>query len=133
MGPHLNTRSESPLPDSSAKASSGSRSARPLRSATLVGSLTVSPFTEAAISTFRRKSDPRGSVGLVTDPQVQILNERGEECEPAELDEEGKITNYAAAVGEICRVAEDSALFQGYFDNPDANAFQVPGRRLPFW
>jgi len=78
--------------------------------------------TEAAISTFRRKTDPRGSVGEVTDPAVRILDERGEECPPARLDAEGKILNYAEAVGEICRVADDTALFQGYFDNADANA-----------
>jgi acyl-CoA synthetase (AMP-forming)/AMP-acid ligase II len=77
--------------------------------------------TEAAISTFRRKGDPRGSVGEVTDPAVKILSERGGECPLAELDADGKITNYADAVGEICRVAEDTALFQGYFDNPAAN------------
>ncbi len=78
--------------------------------------------TEAAISTFRKKGDPRGSVGEITDPAVEIRNERGETCPPAELDREGKITNYAAAVGEICRVAPDPGLFQGYFDNADANA-----------
>lgn len=78
--------------------------------------------TEAAISTFRKKTDPRGSVGEITDPNVRILDERGRECPPAELDADGKITNYAAAVGEICRVAPDTGLFQGYFDNPDANA-----------
>jgi fatty-acyl-CoA synthase len=78
--------------------------------------------TEAAISTFRRKTDPRGSVGEVTDPNVLILNERGQECPLAEIDADGKILNYAEAVGEICRVAEDTSLFQGYFDNPDANA-----------
>jgi fatty-acyl-CoA synthase len=77
--------------------------------------------TEAAISTFRKKTDPRGSVGEVTDPAVKILNERGEECPPAVLSADGKITNYAEAVGEICRVAPDTSLFQGYFDNPDAN------------
>ena len=77
--------------------------------------------TEAAISTFRKKSDPRGSVGEITDPAVQILNERGETCPPAELGPDGKIRNYAEAVGEICRVAADTALFQGYFDNPTAN------------
>lgn len=77
--------------------------------------------TEAAISTFRRKGDPRGSVGEVTDEAVRILNERGEECPPAELDADGKLTNYAEAVGEICRVAPDTALFQGYFDNEKAN------------
>jgi fatty-acyl-CoA synthase len=77
--------------------------------------------TEAAISTFRKKGDPRGSVGEITDPSVKILNERGEECPPAELGPDGKILNYAQAVGEICRVAADAALFQGYFDNPAAN------------
>jgi fatty-acyl-CoA synthase len=53
---------------------------------------------------------------------VKILNERGEDCPPAELAADGKITNYARAVGEICRTAADTGLFQGYFDNPDANA-----------
>jgi fatty-acyl-CoA synthase len=77
--------------------------------------------TEAAISTFRRKGDPRGSVGEITDPDVKILNEAGRECPPAELGADGKITNYAEAVGEICRVAPDTGLFQGYFDNPEAN------------
>jgi len=77
--------------------------------------------TEATISTFRRKSDPRGSVGEVIDPAVKIVNERGVECPPAVLGPDGKITNYAEAVGEICRVAPDTGLFQGYFDNPDAN------------
>lgn len=78
--------------------------------------------TEAAISTFRRMGDPRGSVGEITDPNVKILDERGGECAPAELDAEGKIVNYDAAVGEICRKAPETGLFQGYFDNPDANS-----------
>jgi fatty-acyl-CoA synthase len=77
--------------------------------------------TEAAISTFRRMGDPRGSVGEITDPTVKILDERGSERVPAELDAEGKIGNYDAAVGEICRCAPETGLFQGYFDNPDAN------------
>ena len=77
--------------------------------------------TEAAISTFRKKTDPRGSVGEVTDDQVKIVSESGTECPPAQLDAEGKIANYHEAVGEICRVAADTALFQGYFDNDSAN------------
>jgi fatty-acyl-CoA synthase len=76
--------------------------------------------TEAAISTFRRKGDPRGSVGQITDSAVKILDEKGEEKPPAVLDADGKITNYDEAVGEICRVADDTYLFQGYFDNPGA-------------
>jgi fatty-acyl-CoA synthase len=83
--------------------------------------------TEAAISTFRRKGDPRGSVGEVTDPNVTILSERGEACPPARLDADGKILNYAEAVGEICRVATDTGLFQGYFDNPEANSSKYRG------
>ena len=78
--------------------------------------------TEAAISTFRRKGDPRGTVGEITDEAVKILDERGEACPPAELDADGKITNYAEAVGEICRVAPETGLFQGYFDNDDASS-----------
>jgi len=78
--------------------------------------------TEAAISTFRRKGDPRGSVGEVIDPAVKILDANGNECPPAELGPDGKLRNYEQCVGEITRVASDTGLFQGYFDNPKANA-----------
>jgi fatty-acyl-CoA synthase len=78
--------------------------------------------TEAAISTFRKKGDPRGSVGEVGDQTVKILNDAGDECPPADIDSDGKLTNYAEAVGEICRLAADTGLFQGYFANADANA-----------
>ncbi len=78
--------------------------------------------TEAPISTFRRKHDPRGSVGEITDENVKILNERGEDCAGAELGPDGKITNYADAVGEICLIAPETGLFQGYFDNPEASS-----------
>jgi fatty-acyl-CoA synthase len=76
--------------------------------------------TEATISTFRKKGDPRGSVGEVKDDAVKILSESGEECPPADVDVDGKITNYAEAVGEICRIAPDTGLFQGYFANEGA-------------
>ena len=78
--------------------------------------------TEAAISVYRRKGDPRGSVGEITDAAVQILDPRGQECPPARLGADGKILNYEQCVGEICRVATDAGLFQGYFDNPQANS-----------
>ena len=76
--------------------------------------------TEAAISTFRRKDNPRGSVGEVMDIAVKILNPAGQECPPAEIGPDGKILNYEACVGEICRVAPDTSLFQGYFGNESA-------------
>jgi len=78
--------------------------------------------TEAAISTFRTKGDPRGSVGQVRDERVKILSESGNECPPAEFDADGKIINYAETVGEICRLADDTGLFQGYFGEDEANA-----------
>jgi fatty-acyl-CoA synthase len=78
--------------------------------------------TEAAISTFRKKSDPRGSVGEVGDPNVKILNAAGQECPPADVGPDGKIRNYDEAVGEICRVAADAGLFQGYYGNAEATS-----------
>ena len=78
--------------------------------------------TEAAISTFRRKGDPRGTVGQVTDPAVKILTASGVECPPARLGASGELLNYEECVGEICRVAADAALFQGYFGNEDATS-----------
>jgi len=82
--------------------------------------------TEAAISIFRRKGDPRGSVGEITDPAVKILNDRSEECPPAQLGPGGQVLNYESCVGEICRLA-DTGLFQGYFDNPAANEEKYRG------
>ncbi len=76
--------------------------------------------TEAAISTFRRKGDPRGTVGQITDSAVKILDGSGEECPPARLGKSGELLNYEECVGEICRVAPDASLFQGYFDNDSA-------------
>lgn len=78
--------------------------------------------TEAAISTFRRKGDPRGTVGQITDPAVKILSESGAECPPARLGANGELLNYEECVGEICRVAADAALFQGYFGNAEATS-----------
>jgi len=83
--------------------------------------------TEAAISTFRKLGDPRGSVGEVLDPNVKILDPSGVECPPAEIAPDGRMRNYAEAVGEICRVAPDTGLFQGYFENADANESKYRG------
>ena len=73
--------------------------------------------TEAAISTFRKKTDPRGSVGEVTDPNVRILDASGRECPPAEVGADGRIANYEQAVGEICRVAPDTASDSAWYSS----------------
>ena len=61
-------------------------------------------------------------MGQIADPAVRILNESGDGCPPAVLAEDGKITNYREAVGEISRVADNTSLFQGYFQSPEADA-----------
>jgi len=76
--------------------------------------------TEAAMSVVRKRTDPRGSVGEIKDPAVHILDVDGNDCPPAQLDANGHIVNYDEAVGEICRIAPEAGLFQGYFDNDEA-------------
>ncbi len=76
--------------------------------------------TEAVITTANRPGDPIESVGAVP-KSVVILDEEGKECPPGRVDENGKLTNYDEAVGEICRkVGADNLRFDGYFDNKGA-------------
>jgi fatty-acyl-CoA synthase len=77
--------------------------------------------TEAVINSVVKPGDPIDSVGRVSSPRLQILDERGTQCPPATVDENGRITNYDAAVGEICsRTALASLLFDGYYGDPKA-------------
>ena len=87
--------------------------------------------TEAAISTFRRKGDPRGSVGEITDPAVKILNERGEECPPAELGADGKILNYHAGGRRDLPRRRRHEPLPGLLRQPRGEHQQVSRRRLP--
>ena len=75
--------------------------------------------TEAAISTFRRKGDPRGSVGEITDPAVKILDERGERVPAgrARRRRQDRATT-TQAVGEICRVAAGHGALPGLLRQP---------------
>ncbi|MBP7585353.1 MAG: AMP-binding protein [Spirochaetes bacterium] len=78
--------------------------------------------TEAVITTANRPGDPIESVGAVP-KSVVILNEERKECPPGIVDANGKLTNYDAAVGEICRkVGTDNLRFDGYFDNKGATS-----------
>ena len=80
---------------------------------------------EFAIAAVGSKDNPRGSVGLLTDPNVKIRNEHGQECPPAEIDEQGRFLNYEQAVGEIVRVGGPLATFEGYQDNPEAMSQKI--------
>ena len=103
------------------------RRRRPTSTASCAGS--GSRTCSSSTARPRRRSAPSARrairaarVGEITDPAVKILDERGQECPPAAIGaRRARSRNYAEAVGEICRVAPDTALFQGYFDNPDAN------------
>jgi fatty-acyl-CoA synthase len=80
---------------------------------------------EFAIAAVGSKENPRGSVGMVMDPNVQIWNDHGEQCPPAEYDEQGRFLNYEEAVGEIVRVGGPLDTFEGYQDNPEAMAQKI--------
>lgn len=80
---------------------------------------------EFAIAAVGSKANPRGSVGLLTDPNVKIWNDHGEECPAAEYDDKDRFLNYETAVGEIVRVGGPLATFEGYQDNPDAMAKKI--------
>jgi fatty-acyl-CoA synthase len=76
--------------------------------------------TEAVITTANRPGDPIETVGRVQ-KSVVILDENGKECPPGVADANGKLLNYDAAVGEICRIVGDNNLrFEGYFGNAGA-------------
>jgi fatty-acyl-CoA synthase len=81
--------------------------------------------TEGGATTVRALGDPRGSVGVMP-PELKILNEKGEECPPAEVDRNGRILNYDAAVGEITNVS-GPGRFEEYYKNPAATAAKIAG------
>jgi fatty-acyl-CoA synthase len=81
--------------------------------------------TEMAIAVMRHIGDPRGSVGLILDSNVKIMNEHGEECPPAIYDENDRFLNYHEAVGEIVRVGGALPAFEGYHDNPSATSSKI--------
>jgi fatty-acyl-CoA synthase len=80
---------------------------------------------EFAIAAVGSKENPRGSVGMLTDPSVKIWNENREECPPAEYDEQGRFLNYEEAVGEIVREEGPLPTFEGYQDNPEAMSKKI--------
>jgi len=84
--------------------------------------------TEAAITTVVEPGDPIESVGRIRQRSVTILDERGNDCAPAELDADGNLLNYDAAVGEICRkIDADNLFFDGYYKNDGATSAKYRG------
>jgi fatty-acyl-CoA synthase len=65
---------------------------------------------------------PPGALGRPARPGVQVIDpETTEPCPPAVLDRHGRVTNAEAAIGEIAD-REGASRFEGYYNNPAANA-----------
>ncbi|HWP64940.1 MAG TPA: AMP-binding protein [Candidatus Limnocylindria bacterium] len=83
--------------------------------------------SECGVSFTRQDGDPPGSLGRAGGG-VAILNERGEECATALLDEHGRLLNPDEAIGEIVNTG-GVGLFEGYYKDPEATAARQRGGR----
>lgn len=68
-----------------------------------------------------------GSLGKATaGADIAVVDPSGTECAPAEFDSGGRLCNSEAAIGELVR-RNTSGSFEGYWDNPEANAERLRG------
>ncbi|MGO8860984.1 MAG: AMP-binding protein [Acidimicrobiales bacterium] len=75
--------------------------------------------TEGIIIIRRDPTMPAGALGRGAD-SVKVMNQdTGEECPPAEVGANGRVTNLLQAVGEIVET-EPSSGFEGYYKNEEA-------------
>ncbi len=78
--------------------------------------------SEGACYIITNESTPEGALGL---PQIghhpQVWNPEGQECPPAEFDDNGMLLNPEQAIGEIVSL-DAAAKFEGYYNNPEASA-----------
>jgi len=82
--------------------------------------------TEGGATVIRSPGDLEGSVGIMP-PEIKLIREDdGLEAEPVEFDEEGLITNYDKAVGEIINI-EGVGSFEGYYKNSEATDKKIKG------
>ncbi len=85
--------------------------------------------TETGASIGRVPGMPAGALGMAA-PAVKVLNpDTGEECPPAVFADDGRLLNAAEATGEI--VNTGPSTFEGYWNNPEANAERV--RSGAYW
>lgn len=81
--------------------------------------------TETGASISRVPGMPVGALGMAA-PAVKVLNpDTGDECPPALFGADGKLLNAAEATGEI--VNTGPSAFEGYWNNPEANAERLRG------
>jgi len=86
--------------------------------------------TETGAAVSRTKDMPRGALGRASEGTKILDSETGEPCAVAQFDEQGLLTNPEEAIGEIVNT-RDQGLFEGYYNNEEANAARV--RDGMFW
>jgi len=82
--------------------------------------------TEGGATVIRMPGDPHGSVGVMA-PELKLFQEEdGREVDPAQMDEDGSLTNYGKAVGEIINTG-GLGNFEGYYKNEEATRKKADG------
>jgi fatty-acyl-CoA synthase len=79
--------------------------------------------TEGGLNMGRTPDTPKGSLGMPIPPlRAVILDpDTGDECAAAVFDATGRLLNAEAAIGEIVN-PDGGGGFEGYYNNPEANA-----------
>ncbi|MDH6246742.1 AMP-binding protein [Mycobacterium sp. OTB74] len=68
-----------------------------------------------------------GSLGTAPPgAQIAVVDEGGNDCETALLDADGRLCNAGRAIGELVR-KDTAGAFEGYWDNPEADADRLRG------
>jgi len=76
--------------------------------------------TEGGVAVLRTDDSPPGSLGLAG-ADVKIVSDDGTELAPARFDDEGRLLDPEACVGEIVNIT-GVGPFEGYYNNDAANA-----------
>jgi fatty-acyl-CoA synthase len=83
--------------------------------------------SEGAISIRKLPDTPRGALGRPPEGMpVAIWDTDGKECPRARFDAHGRLLNAEEAIGEIVGL-EAATAFEGYYNNPSAEADRVVG------
>ncbi|MDN4172188.1 AMP-binding protein [Nocardioides sp. SOB77] len=80
--------------------------------------------SEGEIRIIRTPDTPPGSLGVAPEGTVVIDPETLQECPPARFDAAGVLLDADEAVGEIVNTT-GAALFEGYWNNPEAEAARL--------
>jgi fatty-acyl-CoA synthase len=68
-----------------------------------------------------------GALGVAPDgADIAVVNESGVECETAQFDSDGKMSNATTAIGELVR-RDAAGGFEGYWNNPEAQSDRLRG------